>query len=75
MTTTRYYTPRARLTLLRRRMLASPFADHLRAAYRSAFYPAAMGAGVLLGITVVFAMRGHYVSWDGFQAIPAGGVQ
>lgn len=69
-TVTRYYTPRARLRRLMRRIARSPFAGDLRAAVNAVFWPSAIGAGLLLGATLTVAFRGQYVSWSGWHEIP-----
>lgn len=72
---TRYYTPRARLRRALRRIARSPMAGDLRAAYYAAFWPSAIGAGVLLAAVIATATRGTYLDWSGFHPIPAGGTQ
>lgn len=51
--TTRYYTPRARLRRLARRMARSRFADDVRASVDAAFWPAVICSGVLLALVAL----------------------
>lgn len=73
--TTRYYTPRARLRRLARRVARSPMAGDVRAAWRAAFWPAVTCAGFFLGVFLLVATRGSYVAWDGIHSIPTGSNQ
>lgn len=72
---TRHYTPRARLARRWQRIITSRFADHLRDATRSAFWPAVAGAGVFLGLYLLWVTRGGFITWSGFEPIPTGGAR
>jgi hypothetical protein len=63
------------MTALLRRVRRSPFADHLRAATRAAFWPAVVCSGLFLGLFVLWATRGTFVDWTGFHPIPTGSVE
>lgn len=69
-----YATPRARLARRLAMLRRSPFAADLRGARRAAFWPLAVGCGLLIA-AVVIASRGHYVTWHGIESIPVGGAQ
>lgn len=45
----------------------------IRSSYLAAFWPAVVCAGLVVGL--LFATRGHYISWDGVQSIPTGGAR
>jgi hypothetical protein len=53
----RYYTPRARLRRRWHRVLTSPAARHLRASGRGAFWPLAIGSGVVLALVVLAQLQ------------------
>jgi hypothetical protein len=69
--TTRVLTPRARLRRFRNRVLASSFANDVRAAYRATFWWRVIAAGLLLGFYVV-ATRHVFLDWSGFHPISGG---
>lgn len=45
---------------------------HLADAVHAAFWPAVVGAGVIVGLYLLVLTRGMFVAWDGWHAIPAG---
>lgn len=61
-----------RYTVRRRdRLRQSPFADDLRRAYRSVFWPAVVASGLLVGVVVINVLAaGGFVDWTGFHPIP-----
>lgn len=68
------YTPRARARRRWRRILRSRFARDLKASARAAYWPAIVAVGLILGLTLALATRGQYLTVDGWQSIPTGGI-
>ena len=71
-TVTRYERPPARLPAALRRIARS---KALRDSVRAAYWPALIGACLLIGVFVGVATRGQFLTFGGWESIPTGGAR